>query len=97
MPRFRVFDPFRSENTSRRGLPLGPDEILSLDNELPAGEVPKALAERCSDRRVFVSNPDGVSEAFGLDRLDRSSVGFRLAPGSFLGRAGLLGSTAPNR
>ncbi len=90
MPRFRVLDPLRPENTSRRGLPLGPDEILSLDNELPAGEVPKVLVERCSDRRVFVSNPDGVSEAFGLDRLDRSSVGFRLAPGSFLGRAGLL-------
>ena len=71
MPRFRVLDPSRPESASRRGLPLGPDEILSLDNQLPGGEVPKALAERCSDRRVFVSDPDGFSVEIGLERLDR--------------------------
>jgi V8-like Glu-specific endopeptidase len=89
MPRFRVLDPTGPESSSRRGLPLGPDEILSLDNQSPKGEVPTELAERCSDRRVFVSHPDGVSAEIGLERLDPCVAGFRLAPGSFLGRAGL--------
>lgn len=89
MPRFKVLDPSRSEISSRRGVPLGTDEMLSLDNESPESQLPEALAERFSDRRVFVSNPDGGAIEIEIERLDRSSTEFRLAPGSFLGRAGL--------
>jgi V8-like Glu-specific endopeptidase len=89
MPRFKVRDPSGPEFSSRPTLPLGPDELLTLDNEVSNGEAPKALVEGCSDRRVFVTDLQRSKTEIALERLDRTSAGFRLPPGSFLGRAGL--------